>query len=92
MPLLLAGLSTQRRAVVACLKRLTPRVSDQLGFWIGWTGLDMLDRIGYDAIQDMEGGMGLSRLARNDFVRFMQLAAFFTSYTRAKHVSAFAVC
>jgi len=37
--------------------------------------------------QELEGGLGLSRLHRNDFVRFMQLASFFTCYTRLKHVS-----
>jgi hypothetical protein len=37
--------------------------------------------------QDLEAGLGLSRLSRDDFLRFLQLAAFFTSYTRLKHVS-----
>lgn len=36
--------------------------------------------------QELEAGLGLSRLSRDDFLRFMQLAAFFTAYVRLKHV------
>lgn len=35
---------------------------------------------------DLEPGLGISRLAKEDFLRFLQLTAFFTAYVRGKQV------
>jgi len=46
----------------------------------------------YDVLMDnvrgaLEPGLGISRLAKEDFLRFLQLTAFFTAYVRGKQVS-----
>lgn len=45
----------------------------------------------YDVLMDnvrsaLEPGLGISRLAKEDFLRFLQLTAFFTAYVRGKQV------
>ena len=37
---------------------------------------------------DLEPGLGISRLAKEDFVRFLQLTAFFTAFDRGKQARA----
>lgn len=45
-----------------------------------------IDFIALRGVQDLEPGLGISRLDRNDFLRFMQLATFCSSYMRLKEV------
>ena len=50
----------------------------------------------YDVLMDnvrgaLEPGLGISRLAKQDFLRFLQLAAFFTAYVRGKQVDPYAL-
>ena len=36
--------------------------------------------------RELEPGLGISRLSRDDYLRFLRLGAFFTSYVRGKQV------
>ena len=36
--------------------------------------------------RELEPGLGISRLSRDDYVRFLRLGAFFTAYVRGKQV------
>jgi hypothetical protein len=38
--------------------------------------------------RELEPGLGISRLSRDDYLRFLRLGAFFTAYVRGKQVSA----
>lgn len=52
---------------------------------------DQVLEAAYDVLMDnvrseLEPGLGISRLAKEDFIRFLQLTAFFTAYVRGKQV------
>ena len=36
--------------------------------------------------RELEPGLGISRLSRDDYLRFLRLGAFFTAYVRGKQV------